>query len=296
MNDAIKQYLEDLRMALQGADAALVRDALADAEEHLTNAFEAAAHAAPDSSPPEIWRNIVAEYGQPGEIAAAYRIIERRMKPALAVPQHFYQRSTASSFISAVYDPRAWGALLYMIISMLTGLAYFTWVAVGLYLSIGMLLLVIGLPIAWLFLKSFRGIALVEGRIVEGLLGVRMPRRTIFADQRLKWWEQFKVLLKGKRTWLSVAYMVLMMPLGILYFNIAVVMFALSLKCVATPILQYVFHRPFIEAPGLWIAIPDNLMPLIVIIGLFVFVAMMHVVRWIGQVHGKMARAMLVGK
>jgi hypothetical protein len=292
----MRQYLTDLEQALKGADTALVRDALADAEEHLSSAYEAALGSDPDLTPHDVWQNVVDEYGRPEEVAAAYRIIERRMKPALAVPQHFYERSTASSLISAVYDPRAWGAVLYMVVSMLLGIIYFTWVAVGLYLSLGLLVLVIGLPIAWLFFKSFRGIALVEGRIVEGLLGVRMPRRSIFADQRLKWSQQLKVLVKSKRTWSTVAYMVLLMPLGVIYFSLAIVLFALSVKCVGTPILQYIFDRPFIDIPGHDVYISGNLMPLVVVAGLFVFVLLMHFARWIGKVHGKMARAMLVGK
>jgi hypothetical protein len=50
----------------------------------------------------------------------------------------------------------------------------------GIAISISFSLFIFGLPIAIFFLYSVRGFALLEGRIVEALLGVRMPRRPLF--------------------------------------------------------------------------------------------------------------------
>ena len=296
MNNGIQKYLGELREALAGRDVATVQDALSDAEEHLTTALAASAETEPDLSEGNRLARVIEEYGSPKEIAAAYRIIERQTRPELAVPSQFYQRSLASRFVSVVYDPRAWGALLYLVISMLTGVIYFTWVITGLYLSVGLLILIIGLPIAWLFFLSFRGIALVEGRIVEGLLGVRMPRRPIFSDQRLKWGEQLKALVRDRRTWTGIAYMLLQLPLGIIYFTVAVLGFALSLDCVSVPIAQYVFDQPFIKMGERHIFISGNLMPLVVALGPVLFLTFMHIARGLGKLHGKLAKAMLVGK
>ena len=72
-----------------------------------------------------------------------------------------------------------------MLVSLVTGIMYFTWAVTGLSLSVGLLVLIISLPFIGLFFLSVRGIALVEGRIVEALLGVRMPRRPIFVERIL---------------------------------------------------------------------------------------------------------------
>ena len=66
----VEQYLDLLRAELQGADPALVQDALYDAEEHLR--AELAQH--PDAAEETMLGRIVASYGAPGEVADAYRI------------------------------------------------------------------------------------------------------------------------------------------------------------------------------------------------------------------------------
>jgi hypothetical protein len=90
--------------------------------------------------------------------------------------------------------------------------------------------------------------------------------------------------------------MVLQMPLGIIYFTISMVMFTVSVKCVASPILKYVFDRPFFIIDYEWFYVSDSLMPLVVLLGLLLFVVLMHVARGVGRLHGKLAKAMLVGK
>ena len=91
-------------------------------------------------------------------------------------------------FFNVVSDPRTYGALLYMLLSLATGIFYFTWVVTGLSLTFGFAILIIGIPFALLFIASVRVLSYVEGRIVEALLGVRMPRRPPAepaADERL---------------------------------------------------------------------------------------------------------------
>ncbi|MCX6833621.1 MAG: sensor domain-containing protein, partial [candidate division Zixibacteria bacterium] len=241
MINSIAEYLHELRHELAGSDPATILDALSDTEDHLNTAVAGAMAENRQLSDADALAGVITRYGTPTEIAAAYRDTESRTRPALAVPERYYERSAGSRFFGIVYDPRAWGALLYMVISMVTGIVYFTWVTTGLYLSIGLLVLIIGLPVAYLFLMSFRGIALVEGRIIEGLLGVRMPRRSLFSQRDLRWWQQLKVLVRDKRTWATVTYMVIQMPLGIIYFTVTIVLLVLSVVLVASPILRYVF-------------------------------------------------------
>ena len=292
----IAEYLHELRHLMTGSDPATVLDALSDTEEHLSAALARARSENPELSESDALEGIIKRYGSPSEIAEAYRETESRTSPGLSGSGSLYQRSPASRFFSIVYDPRAWGALLYSIISLITGVIYFTWVTTGLYLSVGLLVLIVGLPIAFLFLLSFRGIALVEGRIVEGLLGVRMPRRPIFTDRSLNWWKQLQVLVKTGRTWLTILYMVLMMPLGIIYFTLAITGLAISLDCIAVPITQGLFDHPFIDAGRFTYYVDGNLMPLVVLLGFAIFLGVMHMSRGIGVIHASLARAMLVGK
>jgi hypothetical protein len=186
-----------------------------------------------------------------------------------------------------------------MILSLVTGIIYFTWVTAGFSTSVGLLVLIIGLPVTGLFLLSIKGIALVEGRIIEALLGIQMPRRPIFLDKELNLWEKFKVLVSDSRTWLAMLYMVLQLPLGIIYFTLFITLISVSLSFIATPILRWIFGPvAYISGDGLitsfLLAAGDYLIPILMITGILLFFATMHLAKWLGKLHGNMAKAMLV--
>src|SRR5262249_13822613 len=136
-------------------------------------------------------------------------------------------------FFNVISDPRTYGALLYMLLSLATGIFYFTWTITGIALTIGFAILIFGIPFALLFIGSVRVLALVEGRIVEGLLGVRMPRRlpsTVPQEEGIL--ARIRDALTDIRTWSSMFYLLLMLPLGIIYFVIGVTGLSVSLSCI----------------------------------------------------------------
>ena len=294
MIKSIEEYLNLLREELAGTDRATIHDALSDAEEHLRTALDTAREAQAGVPEAEALPPIVEEYGSPEEVAAAYREIEAHLRPALAQPSRVRERSLLARFFGVYADPRAWGALLYMLVSGLTGTLYFSWVVTGLSFSVSVMILIIGVPVAVLFLLSIRGIALVEGRLVEALLGVRMPRRAAFSRRDLGWWERLKPLLLGKRTWLAIAYMLLQLPLGILYFTAFIVLISLALSFIATPVLGPILHMPVVYVGEARYYLPDWLTPLIALGGVVLMTATMHLARFAGRIHGKLARALLV--
>ena len=112
---------------------------------------------------------------------------------------------------------------MYMLLSLITGIFYFTWTITGISLTAGFAILIIGIPFALLFIGSVRVLSHIEGRIVESLLGVRMPRRLAAAPTDENIWTRIKDALSDIRTWSSMLYLLLMLPLGIVYFVIALV-------------------------------------------------------------------------
>ena len=83
--------------------------------------------------------------------------------------------------LSVLVDRTAWGALVYMLLSLATGILYFTWVVTGLALSIGLSILVIGIPVFVGFLASVRLLSRVERALVESLLGRLLQGKAIAA-------------------------------------------------------------------------------------------------------------------
>jgi hypothetical protein len=283
-----------LKQALQGSDSATLQDALSDAEEYLRNALDGVRETSPAMTEVDALPKIIEEYGSPEEVASAYREIERRQPTFLSAPARSSSPSIFARFFGVIVDPRAWGALLYMLISLLTGILYFTWGVTGLSLSVGLIVLIIGLPFLALFLLSVRGIGLVEGRIVEALLGVRMPRRPIFIDRGKSWWERFKGLLSSGVTWKTFFYMLLMLPLGVIYFTLFVTFISVGLSLIAAPIVQLFFNFPLISWGETYYFISLWALPLLAAAGFLVVVISMHIAKGIGRVHGSFAKWMLV--
>ena len=231
----IPAYLERLRQALQGCDPALAQDALYDAEDYLRS--ELAAN--PGKSEAEVIAAVAGSYGAPDEVADIYRDTEVRVQTALRAPPAPPRRSLPGRFFGVLADPHTYGSLFYMLLSLATGTFYFTWAVTGLSLSLGLAILVIGIPFAILFIGATRVLALVEGRIVEVMLGERMPRRPVYSDRSLPWLKRIGAMFTDPRTWGTMAYFLAMQPLGVVYFTVAVTMLALGAAFIAMPFAHW---------------------------------------------------------
>lgn len=290
--DTVRAYLDALQRALKGCSPGLISDALTDAEEHLRN--EIASN--PDHSEADVLKEVVETYGTPSEIAEEYKSMETAIKgpfpKAEPAPEHRH------GFFNVISDPHAYGALMYMLLSLVTGIFYFTWTVAFGTVSISLLILIIGVPLMLLFLGSIRVLSHIEGRIVEGLLGVRMPRRlpSSASDETLL--TRIKDALIDIRTWSSLFYLLLMLPLGIAYFTLAIVGITVPVALIGgsfvslitghshiqftdVPVLDHIFHT----APGLVLAI---------FIGILLLFVVLHIAKGIGWLHGRIAETLLV--
>ncbi|MFC2164980.1 sensor domain-containing protein [Acidobacteriota bacterium] len=296
MTKRIDEYLAQLKDELSDSDPALIQDALADAEEYLQTALETAQAENPQLAKEEALHSIIDKYGAPQEIATAYREMESFITPSLTAVKKPAKQSFLSRYFGVMSDPRAWGASLYAIISLLTGMIYGMWSLFGISLTLITFLLIIGIPVTGLFLLSVRGIALMEGRIIEALLGVRMPRKPLFVSRDLGWKDKFKSLVTDSHTWKSLVYMILQFPLGLIYGGITVILFALSLKAILYPLLDGVFGRPLITLSGHPYYASPWLFPVVSIVGCLLFVIPLHFAKLLGKIHGRYAKALLVKK
>jgi Putative sensor len=292
MFNTIDEYLEALKNEMQGGDSALLQDALADAREHLSTALAVAREKDPELKESDALKTIVEEYGTPEETASAYKEVERRTSPSLK--QAAKPQSWAVRFFGVYADARAWGALLYMLIAFITGIFYFTWAVTGISVSLSFAIFIFGLPFALLFLLSVRGLALLEGRLVEALLGVRMPRRPLFSHQGMKWFDRLKALLTDKATWLMLVYMFTQFVLGTVYFVMIVTVLSISLSFIAIPFLQEILGQGAFIINDVSHTLPLWTYPLFVLTGFLLWTIFMHIARGIGQLHGRFAKWMLV--
>jgi hypothetical protein len=291
--DTVRAYLAELRRALKGAPPGLIADALADCEEHLN--MEIAQN--PEMEEAAVMASVVETYGSPQEIAEEYRDMEATISTPF--PQQTEGGETRRrGFFNVISDPRTYGALLYMLLSLITGIFYFIWTVAGIAITAGTSVLIIGIPLALVFLMSFRMLSHVEGRIVEGLLGVRMPRRLPTTSNDEKIWPRIKEILSDLRTWTSLLYLILMLPLGIVYFVLGIVGLSVSLGIAGSSIYSLATNQSHVQIPDVpWLEHMFHTAPgliLLAAIGIVLFFLVLHMARIVGWLHGKIAEGLLV--
>ncbi len=304
MINKVEQYLAELKKELSGSDRATIQDALSDAEEYLRTAMS---NMPSNSIEAEELALVIKKYGTPAEVAAAYRQFESRTQPPFAVRPNIEIKDVPPSqsaakdkrpfyarFFGIFAEPEAWGALLYLVLAMITGIFYFTWVVTGISVSFSLIILIIGLPITGLFLLSVRGIALVEGRLVEALLGVRMPRKPRYTEKNMGIWQRFKNMMRDKHTWFSMIYMLLQLPLGIFYFTAMITLISIALSFILWPIVSLIIGQPALVFSSQEYYATGWLIPIGVIAGGLLLTVTMHLAKAMGKGHGSLAKALLV--
>jgi uncharacterized membrane protein len=299
---SIDDYLRALRAALAGGDPALIQDALYDAEEHLR--AEAAAN--PGKGEAELLEHIVRTYGAPDEVAAAYRDTEAKVTAALRPPveRSVQSPNLLSRFFSVYSDPRAYVSLFFMVLSLVTGCVYFTFAVTGLSLSLGLAILIIGLPVFLGFIGITRVISLGEGRLLEAVSGERMPRRPVHPGAPEGLVARILGMLKDVRTWTTLIYFLVMLPLGTLYCATAVTGLAVGVSFLLVPVVgiaqhlgwwapwehggSITFNPAWIDTPGGWV--------LCVVCGVVVLTTLLHVARVVVSIHARTAKMLLVAQ
>lgn len=290
MPKEIDEFLEQLKAHLKKSDPATIQDALTDAEEHLHGALEDALAMDPNLTESQALIPVLDQFGAPEEVAAEYMKYDKRFSLGL-IPNR--SRKQKIPFLSVMIDTRAYGALIYLLSAFFPGLVYITWVLVGTGLSLGMSPFIFGLPFFSLFIHSLQIFALMEGRIAEALLGVRMPRRQSVSWRTGGWWRDFKIKVQSLHTWSIMAFMVVHFLLSCIYFYVFIGLVATSIELMAQPIF-YLFQWPYMRlnevsyyAPG-WSIVPA------VALGFLLLVLTMHFARFLGAKHSALAKAMLV--
>jgi uncharacterized membrane protein len=343
--EQVMRYVASLEAELAGCDPALRHDAVIDAETHLRSAIDGGVPA----------ERAIADFGTPQEIARAY--IEhdseaygwRVHAPAPARPaaraasggpsggppggpasptassqpvsRMPAQRPSLASRIPVIgiwIDPRAWGALIYFgAVGFLLSIAYFVWSVTMGALVLGLAPLIIGVPLLVLLLGSARALCLFEGKVVEALLGVRMPRRVqpIEGADSVGFWQRILCWLRDVRSWLSLAYLLGNFFISVCTFALTISLCALSVSLVLASIgsllgfpvmvvgdgggestvIQVLGWRLEPDADGV-LQVPVGASISMVAIGLCLATATLWLMRGLGWVYGHVVQAIQVAR
>jgi len=137
----------------------------------------------------------------------------------------------------------------------------------------------------------------VEGRIVEVLLGERMPRRPLYTQRDKSWLKRIGELFTEGRTWTAAAYLLLMLPLGTVYFSAVVTLLALSVSLMLAPLASlFGLGVAGIHLDGLVVDLAGSWWLALVsfVTGALLLFVTLHLARLVGRFHGWLAKHLLV--
>jgi len=205
---------------------------------------------------------------------------------------------THPGFFEVLATGRAYTTLLYLLLSLATGCFAFTFAVAGLSLSLGLAILIIGLPVALAFLAGTRLLAVAETHLLKLLVGGGTAEAPALLPEGEGWLGRVKALVLDRRTWTSLLYFLLHLPLGIAYFTLMVTLLSLGLGLLALPLARLFLAPGAISlgvGGGAWmVAHPDLALVLCGLAGLFLLPLTLHLALLLGRLQVWLARHLLV--
>jgi signal transduction histidine kinase len=141
------------------------------------------------------------------------------------------------SFLRPLAEGRTYRATAHLLLGLPLGVLWFTVVVTGASLGLGMLITLLGIPILVATLLLVRLSGRLERARARALLDVALPEPPALDRTGSNWWWRgLRELVTNSLTWRTFAYDLLLLPLGIFSFTVAVTFWATSLGAVSLPI------------------------------------------------------------
>lgn len=203
--------------------------------------------------------------------------------------------SVAGPVFGVIVRARTYLRLLYLLLAFPLGLGYFLFLVIGLSLGIGLVVTIVGVPLLVLMMEAWRGLGFWEARLTSALLGARLPRGGPPVRRGSGWfWRRLLSQLQDPRTWTSLLYLFLMLPMGTIEFTATLALLSSSLWAIAAPLVWPGTHTLFLVGPGDWhVDFPFwSTFPLAAG-GVVSLLVSLHVVNLLGWLHSRLAEALL---
>ena len=189
---------------------------------------------------------------------------------------------------NAPFKRLTWTAWTFNLVAFPIAVFYFVLTAVGIALSIGLLIVIVGFFIGYGVIWLIHGMAPVEGWLVSKLLNT--PVRASLPEPSGSFLERYRKLVSSPATWLRVGYVPLKLVLASFGFALSVAAIS-SLAAIATPFLytQDWFDSGF----GFWEVTTTTDAVLVAVAGLAVSWVLLFLGVALGRLNAVLARAMV---
>ncbi|MFV2174333.1 sensor histidine kinase [Actinomadura sp. LOL_016] len=129
-----------------------------------------------------------------------------------------------------------WRAAAYQLVGLAFGLAWFVVLVTGVSLSVGLLIIWVGMPLAALLLLLWRGGAIFERQLLKGAFGITIPSpyRPLPDGHLLK---KLKGMAADPATWKDFAYFALLFPVTLVEFTVSVALWGAAAVFLVAPLV-----------------------------------------------------------
>ncbi len=210
--------------------------------------------------------------------------------------------------LGAVVAWDTWAATGYLLATFPLGVFWFTIAVTGLALGVATAVVWVGLPILFLSAALWRAGARAERALLRGALGIDIPspyRPPPAGSLLARFWARFT----DPTTWRDLAYLVLLLPLGIAWLGLVLTAWGVPLALLSMPLWYRLVpqHVAVIQTgPGLNLFSPlqgrrhtliviDHLPQALAVaaVGLLLCLGAAYLVRGMAFLHGVIARGLL---
>ncbi len=193
----------------------------------------------------------------------------------------FTHESEIDRIFGPVLQSRTYKNLLYLAISFPLGLLYFITMIVGVSLSAGLAILLVGFLTMAMTLGLARIFGTLERGLTKSLLGATFePSPAVGRGLR--------AILTDRRNWTTVIFLVLRFPLGVAGFVASMLLFTSTIM-MAAPVLHTVV--PFMVM-GERIATSEEAL-LISLFGCILFLLLVHTINGLAAIFRRLAEALI---
>lgn len=189
-------------------------------------------------------------------------------------------------------NPPLLGALAYLVMNLPIGIAAFVFVVTTMSVGVSLVIVWVGLAVLAVALLGMRGMATLERLRVHAMLRTYVASPYRPPGERSRWLGR----VKDPATWKDLAYLVLMLPVGIAEFTIMVTFWSVGPYLALLPLYWH-------WMPGDWravvwdhpVVVVDSWLDTLPFAGLGVLVVALAIIvtKGLGTLHAQYARAML---
>jgi signal transduction histidine kinase len=187
---------------------------------------------------------------------------------------------------------RTWRETAWALLALWIGVFWFCVLVTLLATGVGLAITIVGLPILALTLLVATWGARLERGLARGLLLARVDEPPVEHEEGKESWRRVLQLLTSERRWRSVLYLLLLFPIGLVEFLVAVTAWTVALSLLSAPIwwwtvpdADFVWDGNRLDTPWEW--------ALVVVGGVVALLAAPWLVRGCVWVHLALMRALV---